>query len=164
MATWGISLSKNRKKKKLVEHLGLLTRQGLRTKPLSYTLHSHTYVQNEVRQRLVVKSEYGARSGWGRSVLVRVDDTTNLVLNIPRVTPPATGTAQPDERARQWVQQAEHCTMARVMATLPALLSHAYENALWPTCVANIAALLSVYPSGKILADYANAAMESEVG
>jgi hypothetical protein len=75
-------------------------------------------------------------------VYVKVDPGTYMVLNVP------TGEYNPSGSS----PSAEDLIgFPRILATIPRLVSHKFEGALFPVELADGIASMSSYPSGKIL-------------
>jgi len=82
------------------------------------------------------------RTNWGEKVYVKVDTTTHMVLNIP------TGQYCPDGT---FPAPHDLIGLDRILATLPSLVSHKHEGALFPVELAHGIASMSSYPSAKVL-------------
>jgi hypothetical protein len=107
-----------------------------------YAVLSHDYVRREVYRSPDLSNPYGMRTNWGEKVFVKFDPGTYMVLNVP------TGHYDP---AGDFPSSADLIGVPRILATLPSLISHKFEGALFPVELANGIASMSSYPSGKIL-------------
>jgi hypothetical protein len=94
---------------------------------------SHAFVRREVYRSPDLSNPYGSRTNWGEKVYVKLDPGTFLVLNVP------TGDYinDPDRPIA-----ADLVGLPRILATLPSLVSHKFEGALYS---------MSSYPSSTIL-------------
>jgi hypothetical protein len=108
----------------------------------SFAVLSHGYVRREVYRAQELSYPYGVRTNWGEKVYVKFEPGTVLVLNLP------TGDYDPDPN---FPTEADLIGFRRVLATIPSLISHKYEGALFPIELANGIASMSSYPSAKIL-------------
>lgn len=108
----------------------------------SFAPLTHAFVRREVYRSPDLSNPYGLRTNWGEKVYVKLDPGTYMVLNVP------TG---------EYLNAAErpHTTdligLYRILATLPSLISHKFEGALYPIELANGIASMSSYPSATIL-------------
>ena len=108
----------------------------------SFAPLTHAFVRREVYRSPDLSNPYGLRTNWGEKVYVKLDPGTCMVLNVP------TG---------EYLNDAErpHTTdligLYRILATLPSLISHKFEGALYPVELANGIASMSSYPSATIL-------------
>ena len=103
---------------------------------------SHDYVRREVYRSPDLANAYGMRTNWGEKVFVKFDPGTYMVLNIP------TGLYDP---AGTFPSAGDLIGLSRILATLPSLISHKFEGALFPIELANGIASMSSYPSASIL-------------
>lgn len=103
---------------------------------------SHEYVRREVYRSPDLANPYGMRTNWGEKVFVKLDPACAMVLNVP------TGNYS---AAPQFPQAADLIGLDRILATLPSIVSHKFEGALFPVELANGIASMSSYPSAKIL-------------
>jgi hypothetical protein len=103
---------------------------------------SHGYVRREVYRSPDLSNPYGMKTNWGEKAFVKFDPGTFLVLNIP--------TGEYDPRT-DFPYLSDLIGVDRIMATLPALISHKFEGALFPVELANGIASMSSYPSARIL-------------
>ncbi len=103
---------------------------------------SHEYVRREVYRAPDLLNPYGMRTNWGEKLYLKIDPGTHMVLNVP------TGDYDP---APTFPQEADMIGLKRILATIPSLISHKYEGALFPIELANGIASMSNYPSAKIL-------------
>jgi len=110
--------------------------------PPSAAALTHEYVRREVYRTGSLANPYGSRTNWGEKVFIKLDPDTALVLNIP------TGEYNANPA---FPTQNDLIGLARIMATLPELVSRRYEGALFPIELANGVASMSSYPSAKIL-------------
>jgi hypothetical protein len=108
----------------------------------SYAVLSHEYVRREVYRAPGLSNPYGLRTNWGEKVYVKLDPGTYLVLNVPP------GSYDP---APAFPSAADLIGLPRILGTIPTLVSHKYEGALFPIELANGIASMSSYPSAKIL-------------
>lgn len=107
-----------------------------------YAVLTHDYVRREVYRSPDLSNPYGMRTNWGEKVFVKFDPGAYMVLNVP------TGHYQPDGA---FPLPADLIGLPRILATLPSLISHKFEGALFPVELANGIASMSSYPSGRIL-------------
>jgi hypothetical protein len=107
-----------------------------------YAVLSHDYVRREVYRSPDLSNPYGMRTNWGEKVFVKFDPGTYMVLNFP------TGHYNPSGASPGTT---DLIGLPRILATLPGLISHKFEGALFPVELANGIASMSSYPSGKIL-------------
>ncbi|HET9028273.1 MAG TPA: hypothetical protein VFN07_12160 [Trueperaceae bacterium] len=112
--------------------------------PSVYVL-SHDYVRREVHRSPEQASPYGSRTNWGEKVYVKFAPGTHLVLSVP------TGAYDP---SGNFPTADDLIGLDRILATLPSLLSHRFEGALFPIELANGIASMSSYPSSRILSAY----------
>lgn len=103
---------------------------------------THDYVRREVYRSPNLASPYGSRTNWGEKLYVKVDPGAFIVLNIP------TGQYQP---IGDFPKASDLIGMDRILATIPTLISHKFEGALFPVELANGVASMSSYPSAKVL-------------
>jgi hypothetical protein len=119
------------------------------TKPQSkgdlarYAVLSHRYIRQEVDHAPERVNPYGLKTNYGEKVLVKLDPYTHMVLSVP------TGAYHPDPDFP--AAMADFIGLDRILATLPSLLSHQHEGALFPVTLANGVASLSSYPSAAVL-------------
>lgn len=107
-----------------------------------YAALSHDYVRREVYRSPDLSNPYGMRTNWGEKLFVKFDPGTYMVLNVPTGHYDSAGT----------FPSAGHLIgLPRILVTLPSLISHKFEGALFPVELANGIASMSSYPSGKIL-------------
>jgi hypothetical protein len=109
---------------------------------LHYSILSHDYVRKEVYRMPDLTNPYGKRTNWGEKVYVKFDPSTFMVLNVP------TGVYKENGG---FPGGSDLIGLQRILATLPSLISHKYEGALFPIELANGIASMSSYPSAKIL-------------
>jgi len=108
----------------------------------AYAVLSHDYVRREIYRSPDLSNPYGKRTNWGEKVFVKLDPGSAIVLNIP------TG-EYIDAGDRPEVD--DLIGLSRILATLPSLISHKFEGALYPIELANGIASMSSYPSATIL-------------
>ena len=108
----------------------------------SFAVLSHEYVRREVYRAQELSYPYGIKTNWGEKLYVKFDPGTRMVLNVP------TGNYNPDA---SFPTTTDLIGLGRILATLPGLISHKYEGALFPIELANGIASMSSYPSAKIL-------------
>ncbi|TNJ54098.1 hypothetical protein FE784_40105 [Paenibacillus hemerocallicola] len=113
-----------------------------RNDKLHYAVLSHDYVRKEVYRMPDLSHPYGKRTNWGEKMYVKFDPHTYMVLNIP------TG-AYNEENS--FPSSEDLIGLERILTTLPSLISHKHEGALFPIELANGIASMSSYPSSKIL-------------
>ncbi|WP_236248715.1 hypothetical protein [Pseudomonas mosselii] len=109
---------------------------------------THDFVRREVHRTPELKSSYGSRTNWGEKVYVKFDPGSYLVLNVP------VGAYVP-EGGRPVVS--DLIGFDRIMGSLPGLVSHKFEGALYPIELANGIASMSSYPSATILKRFLDA-------
>ncbi|MGZ2455647.1 hypothetical protein [Rhizobium anhuiense] len=110
--------------------------------PPSYAVLTHDYIRQEVYRSPDLKNPYGSRTNWGEKVYLKLDPGTALVINVP------TGDYDPDGA---FPTAGDLIGLERILATLPDLVSHKFEGALFPIELANGVASMSSYPSSKVL-------------
>jgi hypothetical protein len=131
---------------RFVDHLDEIQRF---TKPQSkgdlgrYAMLSHRYIRQEVDHAPERVNPYGLKTNYGEKVLVKLDPYTHMVLSVP------TGEYKPDPDFPATMN--DFIGLDRILATLPSLLSHQHEGALFPVTLANGVASLSSYPSAVVL-------------
>lgn len=116
-----------------------------REEPLSFSPLTHDYVRREVYRSPDLANPYGKRTNWGEKLFVKLDPGTFMVLNVP------TGEYLDKEDAPV---ATDLIGLDRILATLPSLVSHKFEGALFPIELANGVASMSSYPSASILQDF----------
>jgi hypothetical protein len=107
-----------------------------------YAVLTHDYVRREVYRSPDLSNPYGLRTNFGEKLLLKFDPGTYMVLNVP------TGLYN---SAGDFPTTTDLIGLPRILATLPALVTHKFEGALFPIELANGIASMSSYPSGKIL-------------
>ncbi len=109
---------------------------------LRYAPLTHEFVRREVYRSPDLSNPYGSRTNWGEKMYVKVDPGAYMVLNVP------TGDylSENDKPTGE-----DLIGLARILATLPSLVSHKFEGALYPVELANGIASMSSYPSAAIL-------------
>ncbi|PGT49817.1 hypothetical protein COD13_29040 [Priestia megaterium] len=131
---------------KFQEHLSTIARFAPpynRGDVMTSAVLSHDYVRKEVYRSPDLSNPYGKRTNWGEKVYVKFDPDTFMVLNIP--------TGEYNEAGLFPTNSNDLIGFDRILATLPGLVSHKYEGALFPIELANGIASMSSYPSAKIL-------------
>jgi hypothetical protein len=113
-----------------------------RGEPTTYAPLTHAFVRREVYRSPDLSNPYGSRTNWGEKMYVKIDPGAYMVLNVP------TGDYL-DDQDRPTAQ--DLIGLRRVLATLPSLVSHKFEGALYPVELANGIASMSSYPSATIL-------------
>ena len=113
-----------------------------RGKRASYAVLSHDFVRREIYRSPDLSNPYGSRTNWGEKVYLKVDPGTFMVLNLP------TGNYDP---SGSFPSVTDLIGISRILATLPSVVSHKFEGALFPVELANGIASMSSYPSAKIL-------------
>ncbi len=113
-----------------------------RGEPLTFAPLTHSYVHREVYRSPNVANPYGLKTNWGEKMYIKVDPGAFMVLNVP------TGMYKPDG---DWPTADDLIGLNRILATLPSLVSHKFEGALYPVELANGIASMSSYPSAAIL-------------
>ena len=127
------------------DHLGSIARFASphnRGERMTYSVLSHEYVHEEVYRTPSSANLYGLKTNWGEKVYVKLDPGSHLVLSIP------TGEFL---NARDRPIVSDVIGLNRILATIPALVSHKFEGALFPVELANGIASMSSYPSAAIL-------------
>lgn len=127
------------------DHLSSIVRFApphARGEPLTYAPLTHSYVHREVYRSPDVANPYGLKTNWGEKLYVKVDPGAYMVLNVP------TGSYKPDGN---WPTAGDLVGLNRILATVPSLVSHKFEGALYPVELANGIASMSSYPSAAIL-------------
>lgn len=130
---------------RLLDHLSTIVRFAppkVRGENPTYAVLSHDYVRKEVYRKPELSTPYGKRTNWGEKLYVKFDPNTFMVLNVP------TGEYKGDGN---FPKDSDLIGLPRILATLPGLISHKHEGALFPLELANGIASMSSYPSAKIL-------------
>lgn len=109
---------------------------------LGYAVLSHDYVRREVYRSPDLANPYGSRTNWGEKLLVKLDPGTFMVLNVPTGDYDPSGGLPVDTSL---------IGLPRILATIPSIISHKFEGALFPIELANGIASMSSYPSAAIL-------------
>ncbi|ASJ24781.1 hypothetical protein [Laribacter hongkongensis] len=113
-----------------------------RGEPMAYACLSHSYVRREVYRSPALSNPYGFRTNWGEKLYVKLDPGMHMVLNIP---------------VGRYLEDVDHPVdddligLRRILATIPSIVSHKYEGALYPVELADGIASMSSYPSAAIL-------------
>jgi hypothetical protein len=114
----------------------------------AYAVLSHAFVRREVYRSPDLANPYGFRTNWGEKLYAKFDPGAYMVLNVP------TGTYI-DDKDRPI--DTDMIGLPRILATLPSLVSHKFEGALYPVELANGIASMSSYPSAAILQRFLDA-------
>jgi len=109
---------------------------------MAYAPLTHEFVRREVYRSPDLANPYGSRTNWGEKMYVKIDPGAWLVLSVP------TGEYLPDADRPN---ANDLIGLDRILATLPSLVSHKFEGALYPVELANGIASMSSYPSATIL-------------
>lgn len=134
-----------------VDHLraiGRFANPKARGQPASVAVLSHEYVRGEVYRTPNLSSPYGFRTNWGEKLFVKLDPWVQMVLSCP------TGAFVSGPKRPAF---SDLLGLPRILATLPKLVSHKFEGALFPIELANGIASMSSYPSATILQRFLNA-------
>ena len=110
-----------------------------------YKILTHGYIDKEIKGINSRTGSYGERGNWGEKILVKVDETTSIVINIP---------VEAYKRDPNAPLESDVVGLNRILNTIPSIISKKYEGALLPVELANGIASLSDYPSAKILKEY----------
>lgn len=127
------------------DHLASIVRFAppyTRGEKINYAVLSHDYVRREVYRSPDLSNPYGSRTNWGEKLYLKMDPGTYMVFNMP------TGNYNP---SGAFPDTTDLIGLPRILATLPSLVSHKFEGALFPVELANGIASMSSYPSAKIL-------------
>jgi len=127
------------------DHLGSIVRFAppmSRGEQPSFAVLSHDYVRREVYRAPDLANPYGMRTNWGEKLYLKMDPGTYMVLNVP------TGPYDPDGA---FPTVGDLIGLPKILATVPSLVSHKFEGALFPVELANGIASMSSYPSAKVL-------------
>lgn len=127
------------------DHLAAITQFAPpheREEPGSFAVLDHNYVRREVYRSPDLANPYGKRTNWGEKVFVKLDPGMCMVLNVP--------TGQYLDAVDRPVEN-DLIGWQRILATLPSLVSHKFEGALFPIELANGVASMSSYPSASVL-------------
>jgi hypothetical protein len=111
----------------------------------AFAVLTHDYVRREVYRSPDLSNPYGSRTNWGEKVFLKLDPGFQMVLNMP------TGNYNP---AGNFPTAADLIGFQRILATLPSIISHKFEGALFPVELANGIASMSSYPSAAILKNF----------
>jgi len=128
-----------------VDHLRSVVRftpPHARGERLSYAVLTHDFVRKEVYRSPDLANPYGMRTNWGEKVYVKIDPGTYMGLNVPTGRYDSSGESP---------EPADLIGIDRILATIPSLVSHKFEGALFPVELANGIASMSSYPSSAIL-------------
>lgn len=127
------------------DHLASIVRftpPHARGEPVTFAPLTHAFVRREVYRSPDLSNPYGFRTNWGEKIYVKIDPGAYMVLNVP------TGEYL-NEHERPITD--DLIGLPRILATLPSLVSHKFEGALYPVELANGIASMSSYPSATIL-------------
>ncbi|WP_423192547.1 hypothetical protein [Cupriavidus sp. H18C2] len=113
-----------------------------RGEPMTYAPLTHAFVRREVYRSPDLSNPYGLRTNWGEKLYVKIDPGAYMVLNVP--------TGNYIDEADRPLEE-DLIGLPRILATLPSLISHKFEGALFPVELANGIASMSSYPSATIL-------------
>ncbi len=113
----------------------------------SFAVLSHEFVRREVHRSPDLANPYGKRTNWGEKVYLKIDPGTYMVLNIP--------TGEYLDNVSMPTKE-QLIGLYRIIVTLPSLVSHKFEGALFPVELANGIASMSSYPSASILQRFIN--------
>jgi hypothetical protein len=131
------------------DHLEAQLRQ-LRSEPEpewpQVAILSHQYMRDRVHRLPKATHIYGSRTNYGEKVLVRLDPTFAMVVNIP--------TGQFLSRGDKPSVPDDFIGFHRIIATLPRLVSYLHEGSLVPINLAHGVASLSDYPSNAALTGF----------
>jgi len=133
------------------DHLASIARFApphARDEKSAYSVLSHDYVRREVYRSPDLSNPYGSRTNWGEKLYLKIDPGTYMVLNLP--------TGEYNE-AGSFPSPSDLIGLPRILATIPSLVSHKFEGALFPVELANGIASMSSYPSAKILQRFVEA-------
>jgi hypothetical protein len=136
------------------DHLSAIvthTKPHSREEKACYAVLSHDYVRREVYRSPDLENAYGKRTNWGEKMFVKIDPGTYMVLNVP--------TGQYNEDLN-FPHPSNLIGLERILATIPKIVSHKFEGALFPVELANGIASMSSYPSATILQHFAEEAMK----
>jgi hypothetical protein len=127
------------------DHLGSIVRFApphARGEKPSYAVLTHDYIRREVYRAPDRTNPYGMRTNWGEKMYVKIDPGAFMTTNVP--------TGRYDPRG-DFPRSDDLIGLKRILATLPTLVSHKFEGALFPVELANGVASMSSYPSAKVL-------------
>ncbi|WEK11511.1 MAG: hypothetical protein P0Y51_12580 [Candidatus Pseudomonas colombiensis] len=127
------------------DHLASIVRFApphARGEAMTYAPLTHAFVRREVYRSPDLSNPYGFRTNWGEKLYVKIDPGAYMVINVP------TGNYINEEDRPV---DSDLIGLSRILATLPSLVSHKFEGAMYPVELANGIASMSSYPSAKIL-------------
>lgn len=133
------------------DHLASIVRFAAphaRGENMTYVSLSHEFVRREVYRTPDLSNPYGYRTNWGEKLYVKIDPGSYMVLNVP------TG-YYINEESRP--VSSDLIGLNRILASLPSLVSHKFEGAMYPVELANGIASMSSYPSAAILQRFIDA-------
>jgi hypothetical protein len=135
---------------RMFDHLGdqtRLLRSVRQTEWPQVAILSHRYIRDRVLRIPDAMHLYGSRTNYGEKVLVRLDPSFALVINVP------TGAFLNHQDRPSGPE--DLMGLHRIIATLPHLVSYLHEGSLMPINLAHGIASLSEYPSEKALQRFA---------
>ena len=124
-----------------VDHLEIIARHA---SPDTVFAPNNEYIRKEIQHRPERSEPYGSRTNYGNKVFVKFGQYHHLVLSVP------TGEYADTDSLKVFVG------LDKILASLPAILSHRHECALVPIELANGVASLSNYPSAAVLKLFAD--------
>ena len=137
------------------DHLASIVRFApphARGEKAAYGALSHDYVRREVYRSPDLSNPYGSRTNWGEKLYLKIDPGAYMVINIP------TGNY---DQSGAFPVASDLIGLQQILATLPSLVSHKFEGALFPVELANGIASMSSYPSSKILQRFVESSIRS---
>lgn len=108
----------------------------------AYAVLSHDYVRREVYRSPDLSNPYGLRTNWGEKIYMKLDPGTFMVINVP--------TGEYNQKA-SFPCPGDLIGFDSILRTIPTLISHKFEGALFPIELANGVASMSSYPSARVL-------------
>jgi len=126
-----------------LEEIQRFTKPHFKGDPARYATLSHRYIREQVDHAPERLNPYGLKTNYGEKVFAKFDPFTALVLSVP------IGEYKPGADFPASIN--DFIGLDRILATLPSLLSHQHEGALFPITLANGVASLSSYPSAAVL-------------
>lgn len=130
---------------RLLDHLRSIVRfppPHERGEKSSFAVLTHNYIRQEIHRSPDKTIPYGSRSNWGEKLFLKIDPGTYMVLNVP------TGNFN---EAGDRPRAEDLIGLQRILATIPSIVSHKFEGALYPIELADGIASMSNYPSAQIL-------------
>lgn len=119
--------------------------KSIKDNNILYKILTHGYIDKQIKRINSRTGAYGERGNWGEKILVKVDETTSLVINIP---------VKSYRKESNAPAENDIVGLNMILNTIPNIISRKYEGALLPVELANGIASLSNYPSAKILEQY----------